>query len=244
MKTRLTAIVLLLALALTACTPAVTPPVTEETPHAKPTEATELTEATETTEEVTEAPTEAPTEAQKTDVDLGVVEGSAYKNETLGIICDLPDNWYVYNEQDLAMLNQRVMDLFDSDAVTNALESGQTIIALCASLPATTSSLNVTVTKSEATGASEEMIVNFSLPYLKAQLEGTGSIQNIDCTAEKLDFCGETHTVIKAVGEAGGMQFCEIIVYLFCGDYLYNVTASSASEAECTEILHFFEAIH
>lgn len=245
MKSRLIAILLLLMIALAACTPNMTPPPTEATARPKPTEATKLTEATETTEEATEAPTEAteaPTEPP-TEVDLGTVDGTAYKNETLGIVCDFPEGWYIYNETDLAALNNFMASAYDSKAITAALENSQAFIIFCASYPATISSVNITVSKNLMSGMSEEDFIDLSLPLMKAQIEQTGVMQNVACEAAEAEFCGQKHTVLKVSGEAAGMHLYETIVYLIFDSFVYNVTVSTTQETDVTEILGLFEVI-
>lgn len=246
MKTRMIALLLFLVLVLTACTPASVTPETEATAHPKPTEAEKLTEATEATEEVTEVPTEiteAPTESAS-ELDLGVTDGSTYQNETLGISCDFPDGWYIYNETDLASLNNFITTVNQNEMLANAIENGQSVITFCASHPATVASVNLTVTKSTTTaGLSEDAIIDLVLPYLKDQMEQTGVLQNVTCSTAEATFCGQKHTVIKVFADSYGMQLCETIIYLTGGDYLYNLTVSATSEAEGAEILNLFKAL-
>lgn len=244
MKKRMIALLLLLALALTACTTTVTPPAPSTRPA--PTEATELTEATETTEEITEAPTEtdAPPTEEARDVDLGTTEIDSYKNETLGLSCSFPEGWYLYNQTDLAALNNLLASAFDSSAIKAALENSQAVIIFCASYPATVSSVNITVSKNMMSGMSEEEIIRFSLPLMKSQVEQTGVMQNVACEAAEAEFCGKTHAVLNVTGETAGMTLYETVIYLPIGDLLYNVTVSSADEASVAEILSLFEAIN
>ena len=245
MKLRLIALLLLLLLALTACTQTVAPPTTEATARPKPTEATEAVTTTEATEEVTEdttEETESVTEAAS-EVDLGTVDGTTYENETLGITCDFPDGWYIYNETDLASLNNFMTTVNKNDALANAIENGQTVVTFCASYPATVASVNLTVSKATMPGMSEDALISLILPYLKDQMEQTGVLQNVACSTAEVTFCGQKHTAVKVSAESYGMQLYETILYLPGGDYLYNLTVSATSEAEGAEILSLFEAI-
>lgn len=248
MKVRLTALILLLAVALTACAQIFpqqnTEPATEAT-QPTVTEAPIVTDAPETTEAPTEAPTEAteaPTEAEA-GVDLGVVDGNDYKNETLGIRAAFPDGWYLFNETDIAALNKQVESTFDDAAVNNAIGNGQTVIVFCASHPTTISSVNVTISKNQTLGMSEEAMINLSLSAVKAQLEQAGVMQNVTCEAAEAEFCGQKHTVLAVSGETSGMQLYETIVYLTRGDLLYNVTVSATQETAAAEILDLFKAL-
>ena len=245
MKKRLTAMILLLALVLSACTLTVptapTEAPTEETARPKPTETEAPTEAPETTEAPTEAPTEA-TEEPAQALDVGTVDGSTYRNEALGIACDFPEGWYIYNDTDLAALNNYASQQYDNAAITNAIESGQVAVVFCASQPGTYSSLNITAEKNQAPGFSEEAIINYSIPSLKAQLAQTG-MNNIVCDTVEREFCGQKHTAIEVTCDVADIQFYETLFILTCGDYFYTVTAASAQKAVIADMLNFFVPI-
>lgn len=246
MKKRVTALIILLALVLSACTmtlpTAPTEAPTEATARPKPTETEAPTEAPETTEAPTEAPTEA-TEEPAQDLDVGTVDGNVYRNETLNLSATFPEGWYVYNETDIAALNNLVESGFDDQTIAAALESSQAIVIFCASQPASLSSVNITVSKNQMFGMSEEAIISLSLPLIKAQLEQTGVMQNVSCEAGEADFCGQKHTVLNVTGETAGIQLHETLVYLSFGNLLYNVVISSAQESTVAEVLNLFEPI-
>ena len=236
MKIRLTALILLFTLALTACTQAATSAGTEApteiTRPEKPTEAAITTEAL--TEAPTEAPTETPTEATeasaKIPLDVGTISGSTYKNETLGVSCSMPDEWYIYNDTDLAALNNFVSQQYDNAAITNAIESGQVAVVFCASQPGTYSSLNITAEKNQAPGFSEEAIINYSIPSLKAQLAQSG-MNNIVCDTVEREFCGQKHTAIEVTCDVADIQFYETLFILTCGGFRQISRSAQRSSA-------------
>lgn len=245
MKKRVTALVILLALVLSACTmtlpTAPTEAPTEATARPKPTETEAPTEAPETTEAPTEAPTEA-TEEPAQDLDVGTVDGSTYRNEALGIACDFPEGWYIYNDTDLAALNNYASQQFDDAAILSAIESGQPTVIFCASQPETYSSINITAEKNQATGFSEEAIITYTIPSLKTQLEQTG-MQNIVCDTVEMEFCGQKHTAIAVTSDIADIQFYETLFFLPYGSYIYVVTAASAQKTTVTDMLNLFEPI-
>lgn len=252
MKKRIIALLLLLVIALTACSSASTAKVTEApTENTTPAKPTEATAAPATTEALTEAPTETPTEAPTeapvqypTDVDLGSLDGSTYKNETIGISCTLPDGWYIYNQTDLAALNNLVESVYNNnDAIINAIENGQTAIFFCASHPTSISSVNINASKNSMPGMDENSILVLSSSQVKAQMEQTGMMQNIVCEIDEVTFCGEKHSALSISCETNGIQLFETILCLARGDYLYTLTVSSAQESTMTEILNLFEPV-
>jgi len=250
MKYRLIAGLLLLAIALTACSSATTSTGNDLpsgfTPPEKPTEATAAPATTEAlTEAPTETPTEAPTEAPvqyPTDVDLGSLDGSTYQNETIGISCTLPDGWYIYNQTDLAALNNFVSQQFDNAAITSAIESGQAAVIFCASQPEIYSSVTIAAEKNKVLGFSEEAIINYTIPPLKAQLEQMG-LKNIDCDIVEVEFAGQKHKAIEVTSDASGTPFYETIFSLPCGDFIYSVSVSSTQKTTITDMLDLFEPI-
>ena len=185
MKIRLIALFLLLAVALTGCTPALRPAEPETTRLPAPTEATEAvetekpteaqTEATETATEATEASTEL-TEALG--VDLGTVDERTYTNETLGISASFPEGWYIYTESDIADLNNIISNMYDNAAVYNAIEEGQWVIFFCASHLSSMASVNIGAMKNYYSYLDEKTYVEVAVPQTRVQLEQLGGAIN------------------------------------------------------------------
>lgn len=246
MKKRIIALLLLLlfVVSLTGCGFRGCVPIEREEPpketHARATIAT----VEESTRVITEATTEATeeTENESADTDIGVVDGNTYTNRTIGIVCTLPEGWYVYNETDLASLNNLVGSMLDGTAIANAIENNQAVVIFCASEPTAVSSLNVTVTKNPLPVFDEETMINMTVSQVEAQLAQTG-MQNISCGTSTVNFCGEEHTVLTVSGEAYGMPLYEKILILHCGNYLYSVTASAYQEDTTVPILDYFKPL-
>lgn len=245
MRKRIAALLLLLVIGLTACTSVLTTethsPAKPRRPRATAT-VKESTEATETPTEATET-TEAPTQTEM-DIDLGTVDGSTYANETLGISCAFPEGWYVYNETDIAALNNLVTSVFDETAIAEAIKNSQAVIIFCASEPASISSLNINVSMNTLPGVDEETLINLALPQVKAQMEQTGVMQNIACTTAEIDFCGQKHTALNITAEAYGMPIYESLLYLPCGDCIYALTASTYQTDTTAELFSYFTALN
>ena len=247
MKKRIIAILLLLVIALTACTSKL--PIRRkndsDTTRRRPKVSTVTeagTEATEVPTEATEA-TEAPTQSAS-DIDLGTVDGNTYTNESLGITCTLPEVWYVYNETDIAALNNLVTSVFDETAIAEAIKSNQAVIIFCASEPASISSLNINVSKNTLPGVDEETLINLVLPQVKAQMEQTGVMQNLTCTTDEIEFCGQTHTVLNITAESYGMPIFESLLYLPCGDCIYALTASTYQADTTATLFSYFTSLN
>ena len=107
---------------------------TEEPAEAteEPAEATEApAEATEEPAEATEAPaeaTEAPAEATEEPAEATEAPaetGSRYENETLGIGVLLDDEWYIYNDEELAQLSGATADMFSDEKYQEMMENAK-----------------------------------------------------------------------------------------------------------------------
>ena len=221
MKKRLIALLLLLVIALTACTSAADLPNT----------ASEASEA-------------APSSSKDwTDVDIGQIDGNVYQNASLGFICELPEDWYIYNDTDIASLNNLMETTFDHSAVADAIENGQVVIFFCASHPATYSSVNINVSKNPMPNADENGIIEATLPLLKPQMEQAG-MEDVACSAGEAAFCGQTRPAIKLTAKSAGMDLYETFLYLIDGEYLYTLTVSSGQENAPADILDYFTALN
>lgn len=250
MKIRLIALFLLLALALTGCTPALRPAEPETTLLPAPTEATEAvetekpteaqTEATETATEATEAPTER-TEALG--VDLGTVDGRTYRNESLGISASFPEGWYIYTESDIADLNNFFSNMYDNAAVYNAIEEGQYIMFFCASHLSSMASVNIGAMKNYYSYLDEKTYVEVAVPQTRVQLEQLGGISDVVCEPVEVDFCGQKHTALSGTYNSRGYNVCETTVYLFCGELVYTLNISATKESTVAEILSLFGSL-
>lgn len=232
MKKRIIALLLLLVLVLTACT----------TTTAEPTKSGK--EPKETDHESTEAlPTLQEPSREWKDLDIGATDGNTYKNISLNLSCAFPDEWYLYNDTDIASLNNLSEDGFDHAAVADAVENNQSVTIFCASLPITLSSVNINVTKNALPDLEEAALIEASAPELKTQLEQSGTMENVTCNTTEVDFCGQKHAALAITGETAGLTLYETVLYLADGEYLYIVTVSSSLDSASAEILSYFSAI-
>lgn len=224
----------------------------EAQPEATEVETTAATEPSttepETTEpETTEAPTETESETTENEalsgLDLGNVDGNTYTNETLGLRCELGDNWYVYSEAELASLMGVVADSLSDSIIGDAIDNNQSVTVFFAMDTTTYGNINITISKDSMSALGEENFVALMVPQLKPLLEQSG-FENVTCTEAEFEFAGQTHTGIDITATVQGMTVYERQVYLMADSCMYVVTATAYEENGAQAMLDTFTALN
>lgn len=206
MKNRILAILLLLVIALTACT--------------------------------SKQPSAAPHE-----LDIGVTEGNTYKNASLGIACEFPEDWYIYNEDEIASYNGLLASTFDRSAIADAIDSGKVVMFFFAAQAGNTSSVNINANKNRVPDMDEKALLDASIPLVQSEMEQLDGMESVNCALTEVAFCGKTHPAIAVTCEAVTGTLYETILYLRDGDYLYTLTVACGSEDASLEILNLFKPL-
>ena len=224
----------------------------ETQPEATEVETTAATEPSttepETTEpETTEAPTETEPETTENEalsgLDLGNVDGNTYTNETLGLRCELGDNWYVYSEAELASLMGVVADSLSDSIIGDAIDNNQSVTVFFAMDTTTYGNINITISKDSMSALGEENFVALMVPQMKPLLEQSG-FENVTCTEAEFEFAGQTHTGIDITATVQGMTVYERQVYLMADSCMYVVTATAYEENGAQAMLDTFTALN
>ena len=224
----------------------------ETQPEATEVETTAATEPSttepETTEpETTEAPTETEPETTENEalsgLDLGTVDGNTYTNETLGLRCELGDNWYIYSETELASLMGVVADSLSDSIIGDAIDNNQSVTVFFAMDTTTYGNINITISKDSMSALGEENFVALMVPQMKPLLEQSG-FENVTCTEAEIEFAGQTHTGIDITATVQGMTVYERQVYLMADSCMYVVTATAYEENGAQAMLDIFTALN
>lgn len=227
MKTRLVALLLLLVIALTACASGATSEKTGKDPNS-------IHPSSGRTADGNAIP----------DVDVGEADGNAYRNMDLAISAEFPEGWYLYNDTDIAALNNLDIDTFDRVAILDAINAGQDVVIFCASEPVSLSSVRISASTNPLPDATEDELVNYFAPLVKESYAQNGTMQDFTCDPNEADFCGADHPALAVTGEADGLQLYETYLYLPCGDLLYTLTVSSGQADMTADVLDYFAAIN
>ena len=216
---------------------------------------TETEAATETAAPVTEpeAPeTEAPeTEASEAEeFTMGTVSGNSYRNELLGIAVDFPDNWVVYNEEQLAEINGLVAGAMNDENAAEALENGSVFYNLFASGDEGINSVNIVYEDLGILNSmlmDEELYANLSLDSIVTELEAQG-LKDVEGYAETVTFAGAPHAAISLSGKYyyssdDYYDFFEEIVCIKQGRYMGDITFAALVYDNIDEIMGYFYSI-
>ena len=227
MKTRIIALLLLLAIALTACASSSDPTKSGKEPRDM-----------HHSDDAESIP----------DVDIGVVDGGGYKNVTLGIAFPFPDGWeegggiVVTDEQ----IGTAPLDL-DRAEVYDAVSAGEDVLIFTAHDTAglTSGFIDISVSLNPLPDADpdSDALVNHFSPLLNREYAQRDAYSLLACEPYDADFCGEDHVVLNlAIGNAEPTSY-KTILYLPCGKLLYTLTVDSDREGAPLEILKLFEPL-
>lgn len=250
---------LCLVLTLSACiaipvTPVSTPTTEAPTalstePATVPTEApateaptTEVptTEAPATEAPTTEAPdTEAPTEAPEDRSIRGVVEENVYTNEYLGLRVALPEDWIFYTEEQIAMIYQLSVEMWeDADAAELIASNGQIMDmgAMCAD----GSSVNLILQENPAAldGFTDLLIFQLSEEVITTQMKA-GGMEVVYYDPMTAQISGEDHAVLHMVVKKDDVEIEEYQLWFRSGsDYMGILTFTLMGEEDLQDILN------
>lgn len=179
---------------------------------------------------------------------VGIISGSVYRNDYFGLQCSLEDPWSYQTEDDMEASDNYASS---DEELKSILEAGNTAIDMGAVYDTEEKyqSLNVNITKGDeqisgnTDAAVDELLQEESFgESLLSQLEEMG-YENVNMTIESHEFMGKERKEVKITGEASGVKCYWSQVYLLKGSYVMVVTAFSAVDDSCQEILSAFSSL-
>ena len=228
MKKRLIAILLLLVIALTACSSS--------------------SELSKDGKEPKDMHRSDAKEDGIPDVDIGVVDGGVYKNVTLGIAFPFPDGWeegggiVVTDEQ----IGTAPLDL-DRAEVYDAVSAGEDVLIFIAHDTAELMSgvidISVSLNPLPDADPDSDALVNYFIPLLNREYAQRDAYSLLACEPYDADFCGEDHVVLNlTIGNADPMYYVTKL-YLPCGELLYTLSITSTDENTPLAVLKLVETL-
>jgi len=231
MKNRMIALLLLCALALTACA-----------------SSSNLTKSGKEERDMHRSNDKAADESGIPDVDIGVVDGGVYKNVTLGIAFPFPDGWeegggIVVTDE---LIGAASLDL-DRAEVYDEVSAGEDVVIFSAhdtaGLTSAVISISVSLNPLPDADPDGDALVNHFIPLLNQEYARRDAFSLLASEPFDADFCGEDHVVLNLTIGNAEPEFYTTNLYLPCGDLLYTLTVSTSREDTTADLLGLFEPL-
>lgn len=225
MKKQLIALLLLLALVLTACSSG---GLTKEGKDADSLHRSDSADA-----------------KSVPDVDIGEVDGNTYRHVDLGFFVTFPDGWEIGKGRVIVAdeVGQITSTELDRAEVLDAVNAGDDVSIFNATDGSTTVFLSVSLNPLPDADPDSDALVNRFAPLLRREYAAYDSLTLLSCDPYDVDFCGEDHVALKLSFSRGTNNDEETRMYFPCGDLLYTLAVSSADADTVSEILNLFEPL-
>ncbi len=195
----------------------------------------------ETSDEPAEPEPEEPAEEEYS---MGITIGGTYTNDFAGLSCTLDENWMFFDEAQLAELNGLTLEMFDDEAIRQAMEDSGAVYDMYAARLDGMGSINIIF---ENLGLlygsvlSEADYAQLATQNLEPSLASAG-FSDLSCEIVTVDFCGSEHTAIRIEGILQEIPIYEILVLQKVGNYMMNITFASYVEDLTADMLSSFSA--
>ena len=167
-------------------------------------------------------------------VELGGVDGTVYKNASVGIQVVAPEGWIFYSDAEIAELNQNNTDLEASNSMIDMM------------IIETTSGNNVSVSfenlgKIYGSVIGVDKYLELSKTNLTSDAEFMANVVG-DITTTTITIAGETWGCLKFSQTVSNIQVNQICAVKKCGKYMAIVTATGITKTP-EELLTMVTAI-
>ncbi|MEZ4628967.1 MAG: hypothetical protein R2912_13095 [Eubacteriales bacterium] len=172
----------------------------------------------------------------------------AYRNDYFKYTCELPDDWYVLNQEEIAQLLGYTVDtLGESDAgeiIQDSFESGESKMDFYAVAGDGLQNINIVLGELKVLEMLLPMqqLLDASTKTLVSGLENMGAT-NVTTSTKTIDFLGEERTALLVTGDYMGTTIYETIVVMRDGMYNSSVTMTSFGQDGAQDMLAYFQTI-
>ena len=187
-----------------------------------------------------------PDPAPTKEFSAGKVDGSTYTNEYFGFSVTLSEDsgWTYFTDEQIAQVTGQTAELFDSDHITEAYDSGKVIMEMYA-MRDDYATVNVTVAKLSNVNVvllDEEGYVDASLTTLPDQLT-TAGYTDLAAAKTTVSFAGAEHYAIAVSAVVQDVPVYELMACVMIDDYVAVITACTYGEDTTADILAAFQAL-
>lgn len=189
-----------------------------------------------------EPESESKTEPEKK-FSTGTSSNNVYKNEFLGIQCELNSDWTFKTDAEIQEINKAALGMVDEDYAAK-MEEADTLTDMYAIHSNQMDTINVTFEKLKGLMAaySEQEYVDASKGQLSDILASAG-YENVVVDTSTMVFAGEEHPCLTISCVLNGYNMYETMVVVKQSNYFANVTACTWNENKTADVLADFKAL-
>lgn len=175
-------------------------------------------------------------------------EGYSYRNGFFNLTCTVPEDWYVFNHQELLQVFGVVDDLSNQnetlDGFQSMVESELALYDFYALTIDGKNSINVVISYITLVDAlaSEQHVLDESSAAIITMMEDLGTNNLSTCTG-KIQFCGKEHIALSVQGDYNGEKKYEKILFIRRGLSVFAITVSSSAEDTTDDILGYWSEL-
>ena len=174
---------------------------------------------------------------------MGTVNGNSYENDFVGIRCDLPQDWTIYDEAQLAEMLGLFSDTFTEGDFKDLVEETGTSLIFYAENPSTLSSINITVADTESYDmamSDHKALVDAMVEQMPEMMEQAHTT-DVKVETDTFSFCGEDTYGTYITATVYGVPIFQRQVIDVEGTYNLTITVCSYEEDNTMELLELLK---
>ena len=163
---------------------------------------------------------------------FGTIDGSSYKNDTIGIGFDLPEGWNFYSQEQIDAMNGFVIDAMDDETLKQQIENSTGVYDMYAANETTASSINIAL---QYLGAAYDMSELTDTYMTMMQTQVQTALESMNCTdvtgeVTVKEMAGQIRNTIHMECSYQGIPLYEDAVIIMNGGYMACVTFACFNE--------------
>ncbi len=180
--------------------------------------------------------------------DDAIAAGEVYRNEYFKFTCNLSDDWYVLNPDELSqMLGITYEALGDGTAgklIQTSFENGSTQMDFYAVMASGGQTINVVISKAKVVERllPDQLLLTASIPVLTSGLTDMGAT-DITSDTQNITFLGKERAALIVDANYQGASMHETIFLVRQGGYLASMTITDITGTSNQDFVDYFQVI-
>ena len=180
--------------------------------------------------------------------DDAIAAGEVYRNEYFKFTCNLSNDWYVLNPDELSQMLGITYDALGEGTagklIQNSFENGSTQMDFYAVLVSGGQTINVVISKAKVVELllPDQLLLKVSIPILTSGLSDMGAT-DITSDTQKLTFLGKERAALIVEANYQGASMHETIFLVRQGGYLATITITDMTGNPTDDYIDYFQVI-